>query len=40
MAPKKKLSFEESTARLEEIVSLLERGEMCIRDSCSTVPPI
>lgn len=27
MAPKKKLSFEESTARLEEIVSLLERGD-------------
>lgn len=28
MAPKKKLSFEESTARLEEIVSLLERGDV------------
>ena len=27
MAPKKRLSFEESTARLEEIVSLLERGD-------------
>ena len=27
MAPKKKLSFEESTARLEEIVSFLERGD-------------
>ena len=27
MAPKKKLNFEESTARLEEIVSLLERGD-------------
>lgn len=27
MAPKKKLSFEESAARLEEIVSLLERGD-------------
>ena len=33
MAPKKKLTFEQSMARLEEIVALLERGEAPLEQS-------
>lgn len=33
MPPKKKRTFEESMARLEEIVSLLERGEAPLEQS-------
>ena len=35
MAPKKKLSFEESTARLEEIVTRLEKGDVPLSQSLS-----
>ena len=33
MAAKKEKSFEENIARLEEIVSLLERGDAQLKDS-------
>ena len=35
MAAKKEKSFEENIARLEEIVSLLERGDAQLKDSLS-----
>ena len=35
MAAKKDKSFEENIARLEEIVSLLERGDAQLKDSLS-----
>ncbi len=35
MAAKKEKSFEENMARLEEIVSLLERGDAPLKDSLS-----
>ena len=33
MAAKKELSFEDNISRLEEIVSLLERGDAQLKDS-------
>lgn len=35
MAVKKERSFEEKIARLEEIVSILERGDVQLKDSLS-----
>ena len=35
MAAKKEKSFEENIARLEEIVSMLERGDAQLKDSLS-----